>query len=98
MPGIDGPKGNKGDAGLSGLPGRDGPKGNSGTPGLPGQDGRPGPQGLPGQKGNPGLDGQHGLKGDRQLKVIKLVQYLKNIFDFSSTPKNNNANNKKDCF
>uniref|UniRef100_A0A3P8SBK0 Collagen alpha-1(XXVIII) chain n=1 Tax=Amphiprion percula TaxID=161767 RepID=A0A3P8SBK0_AMPPE len=75
--GSPGPKGQKGEGGLSGLPGREGSegeRGECGTPGIKGDRGErglPGPPGiqgetgigLPGPKGDVGFQGQQGLPG-----------------------------------
>ena len=63
--GLQGPKGNKGDAGVKGDVGLQGPKGNKGDAGVKGDTGLQGPKG---NKGDVGLQGPKGNKGDAGVK------------------------------
>jgi integrin beta 3 len=63
MPGRDGERGEKGDAGRDGVDGRDGQRGEKGDRGGDGQPGRDGKDGAPGPRGEPGPIGQKGDPG-----------------------------------
>lgn len=73
IPGLAGPRGDKGEPGPRGLPGADslvpgpqgspGPRGNDGLNGPAGSDGPTGPQGPQGPQGDPGVAGPSGPQG-----------------------------------
>jgi len=64
-PGIPGPQGSTGEAGLQGPPGIQGPKGDPGDAGL---------QGPAGEKGDPGLQGPQGPSGETGPQGIPGIQ------------------------
>ncbi|XP_067840838.1 scavenger receptor class A member 3 isoform X2 [Heptranchias perlo] len=68
IPGLPGPKGSKGEAGIKGNVGPAGLKGDTGDPGptgKPGARGLIGPPGVRGEKGSKGPVGGPGPKGDK---------------------------------
>ena len=58
--GIQGPNGDKGDTGAQGIQGIQGEKGDTGATGAKGDTGAQGPQGIPGPQGEPGPAGAPG--------------------------------------
>lgn len=62
--GLQGPKGDKGDAGPQGLLGPQGPAGSQGQPGPQGVPGPPGQNGSMGPEGPPGPQGLQGPPGN----------------------------------
>ena len=63
--GLEGPKGDQGDAGADGARGPKGDQGDTGADGAQGLKGDQGDAGATGAQGLPGTDGAQGLKGDQ---------------------------------